>query len=176
MENVFFLRAVKAKCTGSKRDIKVLDNTIRWTSLLNRCNQKISTSKATFSPEMFGSISNADTMHMLRIYHLVQAWKVKTDLVISKWSWITKHDWWFRLILVLQVFKVNLIGIKSFLGLVYLRTYVFGVFMFDRETIWHHETTNDFFEAAASLNRFVFISMIHNICWKEHLSRTLDIW
>ena len=90
--------------------------------------------------------------------------------------WITRHDWWFRLILVLQVFKVNLIGIKSFLGLVYLRTYVFGVFMFDRETIWHHETTNDFFEAALSLNRFVFISMIHNICWKEHCGRILETW
>ena len=30
--------------------------------------------------------------------------------------------------------------------------------MFDREIIWHHETTNDFFEATMSLNRFIFIS------------------
>ena len=30
--------------------------------------------------------------------------------------------------------------------------------MFDRETIWHHETANNFFEATMPLNRFVLIS------------------
>ena len=52
--------------------------------------------------------------------------------------------------------KVDLIHIKSFLGLLYLRARL-KLSMFDRETIWHHETANDFFEATMSLNRFIFI-------------------
>ena len=53
--------------------------------------------------------------------------------------------------------KVDLIDIKAFLGLLYLRARL-KLNMFDLETIWHHETANDFFEATMSLNRFVFIS------------------
>ena len=52
--------------------------------------------------------------------------------------------------------KVNLIDIKSFLGLLYLRVRL-KLNMFGRETIWHHETGNDVFEAAMSVNRFVFV-------------------
>ena len=53
--------------------------------------------------------------------------------------------------------KVDLIDIKAFLGLLYLRARL-KLNMFDLETIWHHETANDFFEATMLLNRFVFIS------------------
>ena len=53
--------------------------------------------------------------------------------------------------------KVDLIDIKAFLGLLYLRACL-KLNMFDRETMWHHEMANDFFEATMSLNRLVFIS------------------
>ena len=53
--------------------------------------------------------------------------------------------------------KVDLIDIKAFLGLLHSRARL-KLNMFDRETIWHHETANDYFEAMMSLNRFVFIS------------------
>ena len=42
--------------------------------------------------------------------------------------------------------KVDLIDIKAFLGLLYLRACL-KLNMFDRETIWHYEMANDFFEA-----------------------------
>ena len=40
--------------------------------------------------------------------------------------------------------KVDLIDIKAFLGLLYLCA-CFKLNMFDHETIWHHETANNFF-------------------------------
>ena len=52
--------------------------------------------------------------------------------------------------------KVDLIDIKSFLGLLYLRVRL-KLNMFGRKTIWHHETENEVFEAAMSLNHFVFV-------------------
>ena len=52
--------------------------------------------------------------------------------------------------------NVDLIYIKAFLGLLYLRARL-KLNMFDRETIWHHETANNFFEATMSLKRFIFI-------------------
>ena len=42
--------------------------------------------------------------------------------------------------------KVDLIDIKAILGLLYLRACL-KLNMFDRETIWHYEMANDFFEA-----------------------------
>ena len=48
---------------------------------------------------------------------------------------------------------VDLMDMKAFLGFLYLRARL-KLNMFDRETIWHHETANDFFEATMSLNRF----------------------
>ena len=53
--------------------------------------------------------------------------------------------------------KVDLIDTKAFLGLLYLRVCL-KLNMWDCETIWHHETANDFFEATMSFNHFVFIS------------------
>ena len=52
--------------------------------------------------------------------------------------------------------KVDLIDIKAFLGLLYLRARL-KLNMFDRGTLWHHETANNFFEAMISLNCFIFI-------------------
>ena len=40
--------------------------------------------------------------------------------------------------------KVDLVEIKAFLGLLYLRARL-KLNMFDRETMWHHETANEFF-------------------------------
>ena len=40
--------------------------------------------------------------------------------------------------------KVDLVEIKAFLGLLYLRARL-KLNMFDRETMWHHETSNEFF-------------------------------
>ena len=53
--------------------------------------------------------------------------------------------------------KVDLIDIKAFLGLLYLRARL-KLNMFDRETMWHHEMAINFFEATMSLNHLVFIS------------------
>ena len=53
--------------------------------------------------------------------------------------------------------KVDLIDIKAFLGLLYLRARL-KLNMFDHKTIWHHETANNFFETTMSLNHFVFVS------------------
>ena len=53
--------------------------------------------------------------------------------------------------------KVDLIDIKALLGLLYVCACL-KLNMVDHETIWHHETANDFFEAMMSLNCFVFIS------------------
>ena len=53
--------------------------------------------------------------------------------------------------------SVDLTDIKAFLGLLYLRARL-KLNLFDRETIWHHETANYFFEATMSLNGFTFIS------------------
>ena len=53
--------------------------------------------------------------------------------------------------------KVDLIDIKAFLGLLYLRAHL-KLNMFDREIIWHYEMANNFFEAMMSLNCFIFIS------------------
>ena len=53
--------------------------------------------------------------------------------------------------------KVGLIAIKALLGLLYVCACL-KLNMVDHETIWHHETANDFFEAMMSLNCFVFIS------------------
>ena len=52
--------------------------------------------------------------------------------------------------------KVDLVEIKAFLGLLYLRARL-KLNMFDRGTLWHHETANNFFEAMISLNCFIFI-------------------
>ena len=53
--------------------------------------------------------------------------------------------------------KVDLTDIKAFLGLLYLRACL-KLNMFDRETTWHHETANDYFEATMPFHRFAFIS------------------
>ena len=70
--------------------------------------------------------------------------------------------------------KVGLIDIKVFSGLLHLRAQL-KLNMFDRETIWHHEMTNHFFEATMSLNHFVFISRFLTIDERGHPSRTLEI-
>ena len=51
----------------------------------------------------------------------------------------------------------DLTDVKVFLGLLYLRARL-KLNLFGRETIWHHETANYFFEATMSLNGFTFIS------------------
>ena len=53
--------------------------------------------------------------------------------------------------------KVDLINMKAFLGLLYLRARL-KLNMLDCETIWHHETANNLFEATMPLNRFIYIS------------------
>ena len=52
---------------------------------------------------------------------------------------------------------VDLTDIKAFLGLLYLRARV-KLNLFDLETFWPHETSNNFFEATISFNCFTSIS------------------
>ena len=54
---------------------------------------------------------------------------------------------------------VDSVDIRAFIGLLYLRARL-KLNLFDRESIWHHETANDFFESTMSLNLFVFISRL----------------
>ena len=52
---------------------------------------------------------------------------------------------------------VDVVDIRAYFGILYIRSSL-KVNLMDRETIWHHVSANDMFEATMSLNRFVFIS------------------
>ena len=58
----------------------------------SKYNRKLGTSKKALSAEMLGPTSDAACQHILRVYHQVQVWKGKNDLVLNEWGWKVTND------------------------------------------------------------------------------------
>ena len=58
----------------------------------SKYNRKLGTSKKALSAEMLGPTSDAACQHILHVYHQVQVWKGKNDLVLNEWGWKVTND------------------------------------------------------------------------------------